>query len=178
MKNILVTGGCGFIGSNFIRYLFAGGAAGYGAEGGCLFHHVSTDEVYGSLGAEGYFYETTPYDPRSPYSASKASSNHLVMSYYNTYGLPVTMSNCTNNYGPYQFPEKLIPFVKDRPGHDRRCAINCDKIKEELGWKRRYSFEEGLEQTVRWYLDNTEWAESIRTGAYKEWTERNYGERG
>ena len=223
---------------------------------------MSTDEVYGSLGSEGYFTETTPYDPRSPYSASKASSDHLVLSYYHTYGLPVTLSNCSNNYGPYQFPEKLIPlmimnmleekplpvygdgknirdwlyvddhaeavwtvmdrgrrgecynvggenewenikllhvlcekvseetgkdkdyykklitFVKDRPGHDRRYAINCDKIKEELGWKRRYSFEEGLEQTVRWYLDNTEWAESIRTGAYKDWIERNYGERG
>lgn len=227
-----------------------------------LFHHVSTDEVYGSLGAEGCFYETTPYDPRSPYSASKASSDHLVMSYYHTYGLPVTMSNCSNNYGPYQFPEKLIPlmifnmldekplpvygdgknirdwlhvedhnsavrdivhsgrrgecyniggeneweniklvnvlcekmaavtgrekdyykklitFVSDRPGHDRRYAINCDKLKKELGWTRRYTFEKGLEQTVRWYLKNRQWAESIRTGGYKKWIERNYGHRG
>ncbi len=228
---------------------------------GYLFHHVSTDEVYGSLGAEGYFFETTPYDPRSPYSASKASSDHLVLSYYHTYGLPVTMSNCSNNYGPYQFPEKIIPlmifnmieekplpvygdgknirdwlhvedhnsavwqilqgggrgecyniggeneweniklvqalcekvadalgkskdyykqlitFVTDRPGHDRRYAINCDKMKRELGWKRRYTFEEGLEQTVAWYIENKEWAESIRTGAYKAWIERNYGKR-
>ena len=233
-----------------------------GSSGGeHLFHHVSTDEVYGSLGEDGYFFETTPYDPRSPYSASKASSDHLVMSYYHTYGLPVTMSNCSNNYGPYQFPEKLIPlmifnmvdekplpvygdgknirdwlhvedhnsavwdivrngrrgecyniggeneweniklvhvlcekvagatghekdyykklitFVTDRPGHDRRYAINCDKLKNELGWTRRYTFEEGLEQTVRWYLNNRKWAESIRTGSYKEWIERNYGSR-
>lgn len=226
-----------------------------------LFHHVSTDEVYGSLGDEGFFTEQSPYEPHSPYSASKASSDHLVLSYYHTYGLPVTLSNCSNNYGPYQFPEKLIPlmimnmleekplpvygdgknvrdwlyvedhteavwaiigcgrrgecynvggeneweniklvhvlcekvaeetgrdkeyykklitFVKDRPGHDRRYAIDCTKIKQELGWRQRHTFEEGLAQTVRWYLGNTEWVESIRTGAYKEWIEKNYGDR-
>jgi len=236
------------------------------------FHHVSTDEVYGTLGDTGYFYETTPYDPRSPYSASKASSDHLVRSYYHTYGLPITISNCTNNYGPLQFPEKLIPlmilnitegkqlpvygdgqnirdwiyvddhndavwkilekgktgetyniggenewtnlelveklcelldelypvknnsnlkahnsslksykelitFVKDHPGHDRRYAINCDKIKNELGWQRKMSFEEGLRKTVKWFLDNREWVETIRSGEYKKWLEKNYSNR-
>ncbi len=238
------------------RWLGSGGPAE-----GVLFHHVSTDEVYGSLGAEGYFSEKTPYDPRSPYSASKAASDHLVMSYHHTYRLPVTLSNCSNNYGPYQFPEKLIPlmifnmldekplpvygdgknirdwlhvydhneavwsiakkgtrgecyniggenewenirlvhvlcervagatgkdpdyykklitFVKDRPGHDRRYAIDCSKIKNDLGWNRRYSFKEGLEQTVGWYLENRDWAQSVRTGEYREWIEQNYGER-
>ncbi len=203
-----------------------------------LFHHVSTDEVYGSLGGEGYFHEDTPYDPRSPYSASKASSDHLVRAYHHTYGVPVTVSNCSNNYGPYQYPEKLIPllitnmmegkplpvygdgrnirdwlyvddhargiwtilrkgatgstyniggenewenirlvhrlcetmaaitgrdeedykklitFVKDRPGHDRRYAINCDRIKNELGWNREVDLDAGLDLTIRWYLDN------------------------
>ena len=226
-----------------------------------LFHHVSTDEVFGSLGESGYFTETTPYDPRSPYSASKASSDHLVMAYSHTYGLPVTLSNCSNNYGPYQFPEKLIPlmilnmiegkplpvygdgknirdwlfvedhnsavwdvmrngktgetyniggenewenikllndlidivavkakidsakirdtitFVKDRPGHDRRYAIDCSKIKRELGWKQTVSFEEGLAHTVDWYLANPKWIESIRSGEYQKWVETNYGER-
>lgn len=203
-----------------------------------LFHHISTDEVYGSLAdSQGAsFSETTPYAPRSPYSASKASSDHLVMSYFHTYGLPVTISNCSNNYGPYQYPEKLIPviinsiknqnnipvygngknirdwiyvedhnravwqilnkgttgekyniggenqweniklvkkiielsskalnisvskseklikYVQDRPGHDFRYSINCDKIKNQLGWKRLMSFEEGLQETVNWYL--------------------------
>jgi dTDP-glucose 4,6-dehydratase len=223
-----------------------------------LFHHISTDEVYGSLGDVGYFYEDTPYDPRSPYSASKASSDHLVLAYYHTYGLPVTLSNCSNNYGPFQFPEKLIPlmimnikaekplpvygdgknirdwlyvddhnsavwmiinkgkagetyniggeneweniklinellqkmtrflnkdkdyfnklitYVKDRPGHDRRYAINCDKIKDELGWKQAYNFEDGLEKTIRWYLDNNEWVERVRSGEYRKWIEKNY----
>ena len=226
-----------------------------------LFHHVSTDEVFGSLGESGYFTETTPYDPRSPYSASKASSDHLVMAYSHTYGLPVTLSNCSNNYGPYQFPEKLVPlmilnmiegkplpvygdgknirdwlfvedhnsavwdvmrngktgetyniggenewenikllnelidivavkakidsakirdtitFVKDRPGHDRRYAIDCSKIKRELGWKQTVSFEEGLALTVDWYLANPKWIESIRSGEYQKWVEKNYGER-
>jgi dTDP-glucose 4,6-dehydratase len=212
-----------------------------------LFHHISTDEVYGSLSPAGYFTETTPYDPRSPYSASKASSDHLVMAYYHTYGLPVTLSNCSNNYGPFQFPEKLIPlmilnmcegkplpvygdgknirdwvyvedhnnavwtimksgvtgekyniggeneweniklldtlidivskkakldpakvrgtiaYVKDRPGHDRRYAIDCSKIKKELHWQGEVSFEAGLEKTVDWYLANTEWINSIRS---------------
>jgi dTDP-glucose 4,6-dehydratase len=201
-----------------------------------LFHHISTDEVYGSLGSDGFFTETTPYSPRSPYSASKAASDHLVMAYHHTYGLPVTLSNCSNNFGPFQFPEKLIPviilnilagkalpvygdgknirdwiyvdnhnsalwrilragktgekyniggeteldnlslvnslisvvtqkakmdaeaarktisFVRDRPGHDRRYAIDCSKIKRELGWKPHISFEEGLEKTVEWYI--------------------------
>jgi len=227
-----------------------------------LFHHVSTDEVYGSLGEKGYFTETSPYNPRSPYSASKASSDHLVMAYNHTYDLPVTLSNCSNNYGPYQFPEKLIPlmifnmlegkplpvygdgknirdwlyvedhnsavwqiirngrvgetyniggenewenirllnelieivaakakldsakirntvtFVKDRPGHDRRYAIDCSKLKRELGWKQTVSFEEGLSRTVQWYLGNTSWIDGIRSGEYLKWVEKNYGERG
>jgi dTDP-glucose 4,6-dehydratase len=227
-----------------------------------LFHHISTDEVYGSLGETGYFTESTPYDPRSPYSASKAGSDHLAMAYSHTYGLPVTLSNCSNNYGPYQFPEKLIPlmilnmlegkplpvygdgknirdwlyvedhnsavwtimrngkagetyniggenewenikllnvliditaakaqldpakirgtitFVKDRPGHDRRYAIDCSKIKRELGWKQTAGFEEGLARTVDWYLANPQWIESIRSGEYQRWVEKNYGERG
>ncbi len=225
---------------------------------GKLFHHVSTDEVFGSLGDKGYFYETTAYDPRSPYSASKASSDHLVQAYWHTYGLPITLSNCSNNYGPYQFPEKLIPlmienmlqgkplpvygdgknirdwlfvedhnravwgimkggrlgetyniggenewenialvntlcevvateagkdsqdlkglitFVKDRPGHDQRYAINCDKLKGELGWSQTVDFEEGLKRTVRWYLDNRAWLEGVKTGEYKRWMEKNY----
>ena len=228
---------------------------------GKLFHHVSTDEVYGSLGETGYFFENTPYDPRSPYSASKASSDHLVMAYYHTYGLPVTMTNCSNNYGPYQFPEKLIPvmienmlqnkslpvygdgknirdwlfvedhntavwavmlkgklgetyniggenewenirlvntlcevvasetgkdpkalkglitYVKDRPGHDQRYAINCDKLKNELGWTQSLDFEEGLQKTVRWYLDNRKWIENIQSGEYLNWLEKNYAKR-
>jgi dTDP-glucose 4,6-dehydratase len=226
-----------------------------------LFHHVSTDEVFGSLGAEGFFTERTPYDPRSPYSASKAASDHLVRATHHTYGLPVTVSNCSNNYGPYQFPEKLIPlmiqnildkkplpvygdgknvrdwlyvgdhasaiweilrggevgetytvggenewenlrlvnvlcetvaaqtgddvnackrlitFVKDRPGHDRRYAIDCSRIKRELGWKQSVAFEEGIERTVRWYLANREWVESVSTGDYRTWIEKNYGMR-
>ena len=228
---------------------------------GVLFHHVSTDEVYGSLGDQGYFTEDTPYDPRSPYSASKAGSDHLVQAYHHTYGFPITLSNCSNNYGPYQFPEKLIPlmimnileekplpvygdgknirdwlyvedhasavwkiindapngesynvggenewenltllerlidivaeksgkdpqkirktisFVKDRPGHDRRYAIDCSKIKRELGWKQSVSFEEGLSRTVDWYLNNPEWSESIRSGEYQDWISKNYGSR-
>jgi dTDP-glucose 4,6-dehydratase len=226
-----------------------------------LFHHVSTDEVFGSLGDSGYFTETTPYDPRSPYSASKASSDHLVKAYFHTYGLPVTVSNCSNNYGPYQFPEKLIPlmilnmlegkplpvygdgknirdwvyvedhneavwtimnrgragetyniggenewenitllrrlialvaeesgrsqaslealitYVKDRPGHDRRYAIDCSKLKTELGWERRHSFDTGLCATVRWYLDNQEWCSHVRSGEYRTWIDKNYTDR-
>ena len=226
-----------------------------------LFHHVSTDEVFGSLGASGYFREDTPYDPRSPYSASKASSDHLVRAYHYTYGLPITLTNCSNNYGPYQFPEKLIPlmiqnmldgkslpvygdgknirdwvyvedhnsavwmvmkdgrsgesyniggenewenlmllerligivarktgkteaalkglitYVKDRPGHDRRYAIDCGKLKSELGWKQGYSFDDGLERTVDWYLANRGWADRIRSGEYLKWIEANYGKR-
>jgi dTDP-glucose 4,6-dehydratase len=226
-----------------------------------LFHHISTDEVYGSLGDTGYFLETTPYDPRSPYSASKASSDHLIMAYSHTYNLPVTLSNCSNNYGPYQFPEKLIPlmiqniinekplpvygdgknirdwlyvddhnsalwrivnkgkagetyniggeneweniklvhvlcqkmaaamgkekdyytklitFVKDRPGHDRRYAINCDKIKNSLGWRQSVDFDQGLSKTIKWYLDNEEWVNHVRSGDYRRWIEKNYDKR-
>ena len=226
-----------------------------------LFHHVSTDEVFGSLGDTGYFTETTPYDPRSPYSASKASSDHLVMAYHHTYGLPVTLSNCSNNYGPYQFPEKLIPlmvlnmlegkslpvygdgknigdwvyvedhnaavwsvmrngrsgqtyniggenewenikllsvliekvaeatgkpasdyeklihYVADRPGHDRRYAIDCSKIKTELGWKQDHDFASGLEKTVAWNLEHKDWIDHIRSGDYKQWVEKNYAKR-
>lgn len=226
-----------------------------------LFHHISTDEVYGALGKEGYFYETTPYNPRSPYSASKASSDHLVKAYYHTYGLPITISNCSNNFGPYQFPEKLIPlmiinisrdkplpvygkgenvrdwlyvedhcsgiwkviqsgkigesyniggdcelqnlklvelicertakmlgksadkvknlitFVKDRPGHDFRYAINCDKIKTELGWKKSHTFEEALDSTIFWYLNNSSWIKNVESGEYKKWIDLNYNKR-
>ncbi|MDX9958885.1 MAG: dTDP-glucose 4,6-dehydratase [Spirochaetia bacterium] len=226
-----------------------------------LFHHVSTDEVFGSLGDTGYFTEATPYDPRSPYSASKAGSDHLVQAYHHTYGLPVTMTNCSNNYGPFQFPEKLVPvmilnmlegkslpvygdgrnirdwlyvedhnaavwtvmqkgrlgqtyniggeneweniklldrlieivaseagkkaadlralisYVKDRPGHDRRYAIDCSKLKSELGWKQSVSFEAGLRKTVRWYLDNPAWIDHVRSGEYRNWMEANYTRR-
>lgn len=216
------------------------------------FLHVSTDEVYGSLGETGYFTEETAYDPRSPYSASKAGSDHLVKAWFHTYGLPVVVTNCSNNYGPYQFPEKLIPtvilkslrgenipvygdggavrdwlfvddhvravlaalekgkigetynigtnaekttlqmveaittllgelhpnplgtryselitFVTDRPGHDRRYAIDASKIKNELGWSPQESFETGLRKTVQWYLDNSEWCERILSGKYR-----------
>jgi dTDP-glucose 4,6-dehydratase len=215
------------------------------------FHHVSTDEVYGSLGSEGLFSETTPYAPRSPYSASKASSDHLVRSWHETYGLPVLVTNCTNNYGPYHFPEKLIPhviiralteqslpiygdgrnirdwlyvedharaltlvvehgaigetynigggnermnievvkaicrlldemqpsihgprhrlitFVADRPGHDRRYGIDATKIKRQLGWKPTHDFESGLEKTVRWYVENRPWWEAILYRGYR-----------
>ncbi|MFC1862928.1 dTDP-glucose 4,6-dehydratase [Thermodesulfobacteriota bacterium] len=225
-----------------------------------LFHHISTDEVFGSLGKQGLFTEETSYKPNSPYSASKASSDHLVRAYHKTYDLPVTVSNCSNNYGPYQFPEKLIPlmilnglekrplpvygdglnirdwlyvrdhctaiwtimksgrkgetynvggntemenihivelicdildeakgdtdsgsrrelitFVKDRPGHDRRYAIDCNKIKNELGWAPEESLESGLRNTVEWYLENTEWVDSVRSGEYQTWMETHYG---
>ncbi len=226
------------------------------------FMHVSTDEVYGSLGPEGYFTETTPYDPSSPYSASKAGSDHFVKAYYRTYGLPAIITNCSNNYGPYQFPEKLIPliilniiqgnplpvygdgknvrdwlyvsdhcdaiikvlesgkpgetynigggeerqnieivnllcdildkrlgrsqadssrglitFVKDRPGHDRRYAMDASKIREQLGWAPGHAFEEALERTVDWYLDHMAWVDSVRSGEYRKWIEVNYRQR-
>lgn len=225
-----------------------------------LFHHISTDEVYGSLGKRGHFRETTPYRPSSPYSASKAASDHLVRAYFKTFGLPVTLSNCSNNYGPFQFPEKLIPlmtlyalegkalpvygdgknvrdwlyvedhckaiwrimnegrrgqtyniggnmemenlsivemicdildetagilngvprrslitFVKDRPGHDRRYAIDFTKLQRELDWTPRESFRTGLEKTIRWYLNHPGWIERIRTGEYQKWIEEQYG---
>ncbi len=224
------------------------------------FHHVSTDEVYGDLGETGLFTEKTSYEPSSPYSASKASSDHLVRAWYRTYGLPVVITNCSNNYGPYQFPEKLIPlvilnalqgkaipvygkgdqirdwlyvedhasalrrvleegevgetynigghnektnldvvksilaildelvpdsdyrpheqlitFVKDRPGHDVRYAINADKIEKELAWVPAETFETGLLKTVEWYLKNTDWIENISSGAYRDWIEKQYG---
>lgn len=252
-----------FVQTNIVgtfRLLEAARAAGDSLK---LFHHVSTDEVFGSLGETGYFSETTPYSPHSPYSASKAGSDHLARAFHDTYGLPVTVTNCSNNYGPYQFPEKLIPLmvlnalegkdlpvygegtnvrdwlhvedhceaiwtvmtraengetycvggrnemrnidvvgkicalvdrlapplasgaprsslvkhVKDRLGHDRRYAIECSKLERELGWKPRHDAESGFEETVRWYLGNPEWVDSVRTGAYRTWIERNYASR-
>jgi dTDP-glucose 4,6-dehydratase len=225
------------------------------------FLHVSTDEVYGTLGADDpAFTETTPYAPNSPYSASKAASDHLVRAYFHTYGLPVLTTNCSNNYGPRQFPEKLIPlcihnalagkplpiygdglqvrdwlhvddhchairrvleagrpgetyniggnsektnletvhqicavldtlrprdcgssyaeqitFVKDRPGHDRRYAINMGKILRELGWQPAETFESGLASTVQWYLDNESWVSNVTSGAYRQWMQNQYG---
>jgi dTDP-glucose 4,6-dehydratase len=234
--------------------------AARGTSGFALFHHISTDEVYGSLGREGYFTEETPYRPNSPYSASKAASDHLVRAYHHTYGLPTTVSNCSNNYGPYQFPEKLIPliiinalegkslpvygdgknvrdwlyvddhceaiwriiregkrgdtyniggraemenitivkmicdivdevasplpgrsrreliaFVPDRPGHDRRYAIDFKKFSRELKWAPRETFPSGLRKTILWYLDNIPWIDRVRTGAYREWIDEQYG---
>ncbi|WP_019951086.1 dTDP-glucose 4,6-dehydratase [Kushneria aurantia] len=227
------------------------------------FHHVSTDEVYGDLdGPEGLFTEETPYAPSSPYSASKAGSDHLVRAWHRTYGLPVLVTNCSNNYGPFHFPEKLIPliilnaragrplpvygdggqvrdwlyvedharalvrvleagevgetynigghnehrnlevvericalleelapthpegvaryadlitYVTDRPGHDRRYAIDAEKIERELGWRPQESFDSGLRKTVAWYLNNDDWIAGVTSGAYREWTERQYG---
>lgn len=228
---------------------------------GKRFYHVSTDEVYGSLGHEGFFTEETAYDPRSPYSASKASSDHFVMAWYHTYGLPVVMSNCSNNYGSYHFPEKLIPlminnirnnkplpvygkgdnirdwlfvedharaidvifhkgktgdkynvggfnewknidlvhllckimdaklgrpegasaklitYVTDRPGHDMRYAIDATKLEKELGWKPSLQFEEGLEKTVDWYLQNEDWIKHVTSGDYQHYYEEQYGKR-
>jgi len=226
-----------------------------------LFYHISTDEVFGSLGKEGYFTEETAYDPRSPYSASKAGSDHLVRAYHHTYGLPIVISNCSNNYGAFQFPEKLIPlminnlrnnkplpvygqglqirdwlwvndhaaaidlifhegktgecyniggnnewknidlvhkmceimdskldrepgtcaalitYVKDRAGHDMRYAIDASKIKRELGWEPSITFEQGLEDTIDWYLANTEWLEHLTSGAYQSYYDKQYVER-
>jgi dTDP-glucose 4,6-dehydratase len=227
------------------------------------FLHVSTDEVYGSLGAnDPAFTESSPYAPNSPYSASKAASDHLVRAYHHTYGLPVLTTNCSNNYGPFQFPEKLIPlmirnavsgkplpiygdgmnvrdwlyvhdhcsairevlargrpgevyniggasertnrqvvdalcavldelspgspvrphaaliaFVEDRPGHDRRYAIDTTKIQRELGWRPSVDFETGLRHTVQWYLDNRGWVDGVTSGEYRNWIDRNYGQR-
>jgi len=349
MKNMLVTGGCGFIGSNFIRYLleetdypgrvvnvdqltYAGnpenlsgiekGSSGryifikadicdqeimaqifddYEIDSIChfaaeshvdrsivspdafiqtnifgtfnllelarahqerlqRFHHISTDEVFGSLGKEGFFTEETAYQPNSPYSASKAGSDHLVRAYHQTYGLPITISNCSNNYGPYQFPEKLIPlvilnafegkplpvygdgrhvrdwlyvrdhctgiwtimrqgkrgetyniggnnemenirvvemicdildelhtgaenrscrelitFVKDRPGHDRRYAIDSTKLRQALDWRPKESFESGLRKTIEWYLEHQAWVDRVKSGEYQSWIKEHYG---
>jgi dTDP-glucose 4,6-dehydratase len=222
------------------------------------FYHVSTDEVYGSLGEEGFFTEETRYDPRSPYSASKAASDHFVRAYFHTYGLPVVLSNCSNNYGPNHFPEKLIPlviknikeekplpvygdgkytrdwlwvkdhaeaidtifhggrvgetyniggnnewknidlvevlcdimdellgrdpgssrrlitFVKDRPGHDRRYAIDASKLKNELGWQPSIRAEEGFRETAKWYLENEEWLLRVSSGEYQQYYEQQY----
>lgn len=228
---------------------------------GKVFYHVSTDEVYGTLGETGFFTEETPYDPHSPYSASKASSDHFVRAYADTYGLPVKLSNCSNNYGSHHFPEKLIPlfinniinnkplpvygkgantrdwlyvvdhahaiddifhkgkqgetyniggfnewknldlvkllckvmdkklnrtpgaseklitFVKDRPGHDLRYAIDANKLNKELGWKPSVTFEEGLEKTVDWYLNNSEWLSNVTSGEYQKYYQKQYHER-
>jgi len=225
------------------------------------FYHISTDEVYGALGSTGLFTETTPYHPNSPYSASKASSDHFVRAYAETYGLPTVISNCSNNYGPYHFPEKLIPlfiyniiqkkplpvygdgnytrdwlfvkdhalaidvvfhkgrvndtyniggfnewknidlvkllcrlmdeklgrtageslqlitYVKDRPGHDRRYAIDAGKISRELGWQPTVTFEEGLSETIDWYLQHQEWLEHVTSGAYQHYYESMYSNR-
>ena len=233
----------------------------WGKKEGRLFHHVSTDEVYGSLGATGFFTEKTAYAPSSPYSASKAASDHLVRAYGRTYDLPVLITNCSNNYGPYQFPEKLIPlmiinalegkplpvygrgenvrdwlyvddhcdaiwtvinkgrlgrtynirgnnvwryidllhkicevlaeetgtepgeykqlitFVKDRPGHDLRYAIDSTKLKRELGWQPQETFESGIRKTIRWYLENQSWVESVKSGDYRNWLAKNYDQR-
>ncbi|RCH56576.1 dTDP-glucose 4,6-dehydratase [Mucilaginibacter hurinus] len=226
-----------------------------------LFYHISTDEVYGSLGTEGFFTENTRYDPHSPYSASKASSDHFVRAYHDTYGIPIVVSNCSNNYGPNHFPEKLIPllinniitnkplpiygdgknvrdwlyvkdharaidlifhkgktgdtyniggfnewanidlvrvlcrqmdeklgrtpgaseqlitFVKDRPGHDARYAIDATKLNKELGWEPSVTFEQGLSETIDWYLDNKDWIEHVTSGAYADYYENQYDKR-
>ena len=228
---------------------------------GKRFYHVSTDEVYGALGDEGFFYEDTPYDPHSPYSASKASSDHLVRAYNDTYGLPIIISNCSNNYGPNQFPEKLIPlflnnirnnkplpvygkgenvrdwlyvidhaqaidviyhngadgetfnigghnewtnidliklfckvmdeklgrepgtseklitYVTDRAGHDLRYAIDSSKLQNELGWKPSLQFEEGINPTIDWYLNNQEWLDNVTSGNYQKYYDEMYGDR-
>ncbi len=224
---------------------------------GFRFHHISTDEVYGTLGADGFFTEETAYEPNSPYSASKASSDHLVRAWHHTYGMPVVTTNCSNNYGPYHFPEKLIPlvilnavngkplpiygkgdnirdwlyvedharalylvmnqgalgetyniggwnektnlevvyaicsildelrpqnaphtkfitFVKDRPGHDQRYAIDASKIERDLGWKPQETFETGLRKTVEWYLSNDAWVKGVSSGAYRDWVQQQY----
>ena len=225
------------------------------------FYHVSTDEVFGSLPEGGVFSETTPYDPKSPYSASKAGADHLVRAYENTYGLPVLITNCSNNYGPFQFPEKLLPlmiqnvrtnkplpiygtgenirdwlyvidhavaidlvyhkgkpgetyniggfnewknidivrllckmmdrkldraegtseklisFVKDRPGHDLRYAIDASKINDQLGWEPSVTFETGLDLTIEWYLENTTWLDHVTSGSYREYFNTQYQNR-
>ncbi|HAU4331840.1 dTDP-glucose 4,6-dehydratase [Citrobacter freundii] len=271
-----ITGPADFIETNIVgTYVLLESARAYWStmdaemKSAFRFHHISTDEVYGDLphpdevasGAKlPMFTEKTPYAPSSPYSASKASSDHLVRAWMRTYGLPTIVTNCSNNYGPYHFPEKLIPlvilnalegkalpiygkgdqirdwlyvedharalytvvtegqigetynigghnekknidvvhticdlldeivpkaasyreqitYVTDRPGHDRRYAIDADKISRELGWKPRETFESGIRKTVEWYLHNTQWVDNVKSGAYKTWIEQNYGER-
>lgn len=241
------------------KLLSAARACWNGDFAGKRFYHISTDEVYGSLGETGFFLEDTPYDPQSPYSASKAASDHLVRAYGNTYGLPFVLTNCSNNYGPNQFPEKLIPlfihnvqnnislpvygdgkytrdwlyvvdharaidlvfhegknaetyniggfnewqnialikllctlldeklgreagtseslitYIRDRPGHDRRYAIDASKINKELGWSPSVTFEEGLSETIDWYLANEEWLQSVTSGAYQQYYNGQYG---
>jgi dTDP-glucose 4,6-dehydratase len=233
--------------------------ARWGTRDDVVFHHVSTDEVFGSLGESGCFTEATAYDPKSPYAASKASADHIVRALHHTYGVPVTLSNCSNNFGPYHFPEKLIPlailnllegrpvpvygdgrnvrdwlfvddharaiwmilrggkagrtyaigggnewenlrlvnalcekvavqtgrpkdalkglvtFVKDRPGHDRRYAIDAGRIRDELGWRSETDFSSGLDLTVRWYREHPEWVRRIRSGEYRAWVAKHYG---
>ncbi|MDP2722682.1 MAG: dTDP-glucose 4,6-dehydratase [Bacteroidales bacterium] len=244
-----------------VNLLNAANAIWKGNYSGKRFYHVSTDEVYGSLGNEGFFYENTAYDPHSPYSASKASSDHFVRAYHDTYGLPVIISNCSNNYGPNQFPEKLIPlflnnirnnkplpvygkgenvrdwlyvedharaidviyhqgvdgetfnigghnewknidlikvmckvmdkklgrvpgtseklitYVTDRAGHDLRYAIDSTKLQNELGWKPSLQFEEGIEKTIDWYMQNEEWLKNVTTGAYQKYYDSMYKDR-
>ena len=232
-----------------------------GQQEGKVFYHISTDEVYGSLGETGFFTEETPYDPRSPYSASKASSDHIVRAFYHTYKLPVKISNCSNNYGPYHFPEKLIPlcihniinkkplpiygkgenvrdwlfvkdhvkaidvifhkgrvgetynigghnewtnialvkelcrqmdeklgrekgeseklitYVTDRAGHDLRYAIDAGKLKDELGWMPSLQFEEGISETIDWYLANQDWLQHVTSGSYRDYYKDQYEKR-
>ena len=124
---------------------------------------------------EEFFTEETKYDPHSPYSASKASSDHFVRAYHDTYGMPTLVTNCSNNYGPYQFPEKLITHVADRAGHDLRYAIDSRKLKDELGWQPSLQFEEGIEKTVRWYLQNQKWMDDITSGEYEKYYDEMYG---
>ncbi len=261
-----ITGPAAFIASNIIgTYTLLEAAREYwntlpaGRKNTFRFHHISTDEVYGSLGETGLFTENTAYQPNSPYSASKASSDHLVRAWHHTYGLPVVTTNCSNNYGPYHFPEKLIPLVilnalngkplpiygkgdnirdwlyvddharalrlvltkgqvgetyniggwnektnlevvqaicaildelrpnasithhsslithvKDRPGHDRRYAIDASKIARELGWKPQETFDSGLRKTVEWYLANTDWINGVTSGEYQNWIAKQY----
>ncbi|BBE50244.1 dTDP-glucose 4,6-dehydratase [Ferriphaselus amnicola] len=262
-----ITGPADFIETNIVgTYTLLEAARSYwnGLDGlrkaAFRFHHISTDEVYGSLGDEGFFTEDTAYEPNSPYSASKASSDHLVRAWHHTYGLPVVTTNCSNNYGPYHFPEKLIPlmilnavsgkplpiygkgdnirdwlyvddharalrlvlergklgetyniggwnektnlevvdticaildelhpqgapharlktYVQDRPGHDKRYAIDASKIERDLGWKPQETFETGLRKTVEWYLSNTDWVNGVLSGDYQNWISQNYSQR-
>ncbi len=152
---------------------------------GKRFYHISTDEVYGALEFDGTFFtEETKYQPHSPYSASKASSDHFVRAFHDTYGMPTVVTNCSNNYGPYQFPEKLIPLFINNIRHGKplpvfmiRYAIDSNKLKHELGWEPSLQFEEGIERTVRWYLDNQEWMDHITSGEYEKYYESMYKNR-